>query len=92
MSNCDGCGQLIGHAESIEAEYHSENLDRENYYFGCRECKEIFEDEHDVVEKTECHQCGKIIKKENTFKDIKVVSGINCKVEYCEECAENPEN
>jgi hypothetical protein len=38
MSECDGCGRPIGHATEIEGEYHSEELDRNHYYFGSREC------------------------------------------------------
>lgn len=50
---CDGCGQPIGHANSIKETYNDITPDvkyQESFYFGQKECKEIFEKHHSVGE------------------------------------------
>lgn len=69
MTLCDSCGRPIGHAEEIEGEYHSDDLDREIFWFGSRECKDEFENHHDVEEETECGECGKLVKKKEAVRD-----------------------
>ena len=86
MSDCDGCGRPIGHAEEITVEYHSEELDETHHVFGSEECKRIFENDHDVESKTECDHCGELVKKSWLNKSRKDVSGIPCTVYYHPEC------
>lgn len=89
MTECDGCGKAIGHAVSIEGEYHSDKLERQNYYFGDSECKRLFEEEHEVVEKVKCEDCDKILEKSESVKGTKQVSGIECRVRRCPDCADS---
>ena len=60
MSNCNGCGELIGTGNQILAVYPEEDVDlgtpdwdENRAVFCCRECKEIFEDHHDTQEVAE---------------------------------------
>lgn len=65
MTQCDACGRPIGHADEREKLYQSDDLERDFYYFGSRECQEIFEDDHGVEPAVECDSCLQPIKKEN---------------------------
>lgn len=89
MSQCDGCGRPIGHAQSIEGEYEQfDDFEKKNKYFGSRECKEIYEEAEGIVEKIECDDCGKLVEKSESVRGQKIVSGIPCKQRYCPECGD----
>lgn len=57
MTGCDGCGEPIGHADQILVVYDEDAVDMETpdwdgnrAVFGQRECREIFEEHHDITE------------------------------------------
>jgi len=61
MTSCDGCGEPIGHGKTLLGEYHDEELEKKDYYFGSSECKREFEKANNVGEKVECHECGELV-------------------------------
>lgn len=87
MTKCDGCGEPIGHASTILAEYHDENLDKKDHYFGSTECQREFEKAHDVGEKVECHECGDLLPKHEMVKEVVSFEGIRLEQPFHEECA-----
>lgn len=57
MSECDGCGEETGHADETTVVYDEDAVDMETpewddnrAVFGASECREIFEDHHDISE------------------------------------------
>jgi DNA-directed RNA polymerase subunit RPC12/RpoP len=88
MSKCDGCGKPIGHASTIEGVYEGDELEKDHYYFGDSECKRIFEEKKGVEEKIECHDCGKVVLREEAKAPTRTVSGIRVAPETCKDCAE----
>lgn len=58
MSNCAGCGEPIGHASEIVVTYKEDAVEEDApswtdeviKSFGQRECREIFEEYHDITE------------------------------------------
>lgn len=54
---CDGCGEPIGHADEICVEYKDHGIKS----FGRRECKEAFEEHHDVEPCVKCDHCRELV-------------------------------
>lgn len=73
-----------------EAEYEQfDDREKQYEYFGSKECKQIYDNTHDLVEKIECDECGELVEKSQSVEQPAVVEGIQVKQRVRPDCRVN---